>query len=93
MLCVKGFAHSVYQILILNNILKQAIHTLVFGLIALFSLFKSVTSTNDISIPICVATTLEKYLLVPNNKITTAVIIPVIKFTTSHTACVMLTYC
>ena len=46
-------------------------YTLVFGLIAVSSLLKSVTSTNDISIPICVATTLEKYLLVPNNKITT----------------------
>jgi len=68
---------------------KQAIHTLVFGLIALFSLLKSVASTNDISIPICVATTLEKYLLVPNNKIAT-IIIPAIKFTKNHIVCI---YC
>ena len=36
---------------------------------AALSLLKSVASTIEISIPICVAATLEKYLLVPiNNK-------------------------
>ena len=54
-------------------ILQQRIHTLVFGFIALLSLSKSVTSTNDISIPICGAATLEKYLLVPKNKMSAAI--------------------
>ena len=85
LLVVHTVVHCVYYLInyrYLNDILKQAIHTLVLGLIALLSLLKSVTSTNDISIPIWVATTLEKYLLVPNNKIT--MIIPVIKFTKNH---------
>ena len=40
--------------------------TLVLDLIPFFSLFKSDAYRKEISIPICVAATLQKYLLVPN---------------------------
>ena len=50
-----------------HAICKKSILTLVLGLMAVFSIFKSVRSTKLTSIPICVAATREKYLLVPND--------------------------
>lgn len=47
------------------SLLNNSLQTLVFGLIPFFNLLRSDASTKVISIPICVATTFEKYLLVP----------------------------